>query len=365
MTSGNQEWLPMPSGISITTHDSFTTDLLKQFDLKSAELLYSGILLSLDQYNMSADDFIGPTSEIKHAVTASGRESEGKYNNDSQMETNMASSISTCTNNPEIQGCSIITQDNALTATTPAENNMPITSPTSTLKYSRSVGNLLRKSSMFLRDKFQSRQQHFNNNDNDTNPQPLVSHLSTLKKKRKDVRSMPPTLKSITNTSQHINNNNNEEICTSSQSQHLTKPLKYSPVEPLPATDEVEQDYHTLPSILPTATSTVKQRHVRKKKLQRLSLPLLKFTQKSTNGKELISSQTTKRQEQRQQKQQEPCYADSPLRRRRSDSDLNQQQQQQPVSEERKTASSSSSVLCTLSKQWNKLLIYTTSCKKK
>lgn len=39
ITTTDREWLPMPSGISITSHDSFTKDLLYQFDKRRSQLL--------------------------------------------------------------------------------------------------------------------------------------------------------------------------------------------------------------------------------------------------------------------------------------------------------------------------------------
>jgi hypothetical protein len=36
--NGNLEWLPMPSGISLTAHNSFTDDLLDQFDKRRTQL---------------------------------------------------------------------------------------------------------------------------------------------------------------------------------------------------------------------------------------------------------------------------------------------------------------------------------------
>lgn len=41
ITTTDHEWLPMPSGISITSHNSFTTDLLYQFDKRRSHLLYN------------------------------------------------------------------------------------------------------------------------------------------------------------------------------------------------------------------------------------------------------------------------------------------------------------------------------------
>jgi hypothetical protein len=37
--SATTEWLPMPSGISSTPHDSFTRDLLRQFDKRRSQIL--------------------------------------------------------------------------------------------------------------------------------------------------------------------------------------------------------------------------------------------------------------------------------------------------------------------------------------
>lgn len=34
----NHEWLPMPSGISLSPHNSFTIDLLSQFDKRRSQL---------------------------------------------------------------------------------------------------------------------------------------------------------------------------------------------------------------------------------------------------------------------------------------------------------------------------------------
>ena len=41
ITTTNHEWLPMPSGISISSHDSFTKDLLYQYDKRRSQLLYN------------------------------------------------------------------------------------------------------------------------------------------------------------------------------------------------------------------------------------------------------------------------------------------------------------------------------------
>lgn len=38
--NSGQEWLSLPSGITSTSHYSFTNDLLKQFDRKKHQILY-------------------------------------------------------------------------------------------------------------------------------------------------------------------------------------------------------------------------------------------------------------------------------------------------------------------------------------
>ncbi|KAI9265357.1 hypothetical protein EDC94DRAFT_604632 [Helicostylum pulchrum] len=147
----------------------------------------------------------------------------------------------------------------------------------------------------------------------------------TLKKKKKfhnrhvkEIIEEPPLSKIAINTTISISPNNINNQYTDNMiqapiiTQYPPKPLKYSPVEPLPAEAYAGSDQHT------------RNRNT----LKRLSLPLLKLT---------AASQTT--------------TAGNTLHRRRSDSDLLNQQNQ-----------SNHTFFRSLSKRWNKLL---NSCKSK
>lgn len=119
----------------------------------------------------------------------------------------------------------------------------------------------------------------------------------------------------------HANNKSNSKnpIQPPIITQYPPKPLKYSPVEPLPDDDDDDNGN----------SSTGAALHYKKSKtLHRLSLPLLKLTA--------------------QQQQQQPSDNSHTLQRRRSDSDL--------LNRNLVVEKTSHSMLHSISKKWNKLL---------
>lgn len=181
---------------------------------------------------------------------------------------------------------------------------------------------MLRKSSLYLRNKF--------NNTSEEQPRASRFHSWTLKnkkKKRKDAQNVfkdsaiqPQLSKVVINTTINLEQQTSENLPFTTTNpiqppiitQYPPKPLKYSPVEPLPDISQQDDD-----------DASITHHKKRYGALHRLSLPLLRLTAQ----------------------QQQPI-----IQRRRSDSDLLEK-------------APTTSVFHSLSKQWQKLL-YTCSKKK-
>lgn len=202
----------------------------------------------------------------------------------------------------------------------------------------RLAGDLLRKSSLYLRNKFNNTPEH-----EEQHPASRFHSWNLKKKKRKDVEDVfkdsaiqTQLSKVVINTTinleqhQHQQQQEPEHIPSITINpiqppiitQYPPKPLKYSPVEPLPDIRQQDDDDDE-----DDDNASITYNKKRYGPLHRLSLPLLKWTA--------------------QQQQQQPA-----IQRRRSDSDL---------LEKTPTAS----VFHSISKQWQKLLYNCSSSKKK
>ncbi|KAI9348350.1 hypothetical protein BD770DRAFT_164820 [Pilaira anomala] len=267
VTRLNQEWLlPMPSGISFTDN-TFTTDLLKQFDKRRSKLNSSDISIRQESFDNNSN----------HTTTSSHR----RVASSSSVHNNSRNSI------PIEQ-----VRDN---------NNIrrsSLSSSVSTFHYNIQQIEQPRASKIFNSWTLKKKKKFHNNNNNRHVQEIFNEPLSNNNNNNNNnTLSIPPSLHH-----QHHQYDNNNMIQTPIITQYPPKPLKYSPVEPLPDTSAVDHSRNTL---------------------KRLSLPLLKLTA------------ATQQQQQQQQS----------LHRRRSDSDLLNQQQ------------SNKTFFCSLSKRWNKLLL--------
>ncbi|EPB87870.1 hypothetical protein HMPREF1544_05277 [Mucor circinelloides 1006PhL] len=334
----------MPSGISITSHDSFTKDLLYQFDKRRSQLLSneehiaSSIGNSIHQQSPKLSSLIAATGPT--ASSAIQKSSTLASSSSHSHSTETTATGENATNHVLIEQEREIIQGNN-------KNNS---------NRRRSAGDLLRKSSLYLRNKFNEgfhhnthleQQQHIEDQHGAS-----LFNSWTLKKKKKrrnaqDVfqnsaasislpPSLPPTQQQLSkiaiNTTiniqplNHTNNKSNSKnpIQPPIITQYPPKPLKYSPVEPLPDDDDDANNNDNGNS------STGAALHYKKSKtLHRLSLPLLKLTA----------------QQQQQQQQQQ---SENTLQRRRSDSDL--------LNRDLVVEKTSHSMLHSISKKWNKLL---------
>ncbi|KAI7892072.1 uncharacterized protein EV154DRAFT_203340 [Mucor mucedo] len=268
------EWLPMPSGISLTGH-SFTDDLLKQFDNRRRSLIDDN------------DDVISIPKSVEHSIIVASL----------PIVESRASSTSS------IQA---------------------VASDDTASKQSEKPRDLQRKSSVHLRNKFNDGFHHHPQTEQQIE-QPRASTLFnswTLKRKKKfhhvptqditfNQSEDEPLSKIAIHTTIHMNPVNHQPAASVIQppviTQYPPKPLKYSPVEPLP-------------TYAGTDTDTSHTTNTRRKTLQRLSLPLLKLT---------ASSQPART-----------------IQRRRSDSDL-LNQPTPPVTK---------NLFRSISKRWSKLI---------
>ncbi|KAL9545690.1 hypothetical protein MBANPS3_007026 [Mucor bainieri] len=345
----NHEWLPMPSGISITSHDSFTKDLLYQFDKRRSQLLSHN-----DYISSSIENSIHQQSpKSSPSISATGPAAASALQRSSTSVSSLSNSHSTETTatGEHANNHVLIEQEREIIQGNHKNNN----------NRRRSAGDLLRKSSLYLRNKF-NEGFHHNTHLEQQQQQQQMQHIEdqhgaslfnswTLKKKSKrrnahDVfknKSLssasipsPPSphtqqrqqlSKIAINTTiniqplNHANNKSNSKnpIQPPIITQYPPKPLKYSPVEPLPDDDDNGN------------SSTGAALHYKKSKtLHRLSLPLLKLTA------------------QQQQQQQQQQSSSNTLQRRRSDSDL--------LNRDLVVEKTSHSMLHSISKKWNKLL---------
>ncbi|CAO3612110.1 unnamed protein product [Mucor fragilis] len=343
ITTTDREWLPMPSGISITSHDSFTKDLLYQFDKRRSQLL------SNENYISSS---IGNTIHLQSpktspSIAATGPAAASALQRSSTSVSSLSRShlTETTATGEDANNHVLIEHEREILQGNNKNNN----------SRRRSAGDLLRKSSLFLRNKFnegfhhnthveQQQQQH----SEDQHGASLFNSWTLKKKnKRRNAHDVfknnslssasissppsPPThqrqqqlSKIAINTTiniqplNHANNKSNSKnpIQPPIITQYPPKPLKYSPVEPLPDDDDNGN------------SSTGAALHYKKSKtLHRLSMPLLKLTA---------------------QQQQQQQQSDKTLQRRRSDSDL--------LDRNLVVDKTSHSMLHSISKKWNKLL---------
>ncbi|KAI9486853.1 MAG: hypothetical protein EXX96DRAFT_550855 [Benjaminiella poitrasii] len=178
-TTDHIKWLiPMPSGISTTTHDSFTQDLLQQFDKKTYQILYdnnisnSAITSVIDQQNRSSI----------HSCTLSTATTNSSNHYDSASNSRQTRSDLSHTIQHQLKDDSSLDEVRSKR---------------------RSAGGLLRKSSAFLRGKFQrhSRQQTLltaaEANNKSSNTASFLNHFytslslkSNKKKKREETQFM-------------------------------------------------------------------------------------------------------------------------------------------------------------------------------
>ncbi|GAN00896.1 hypothetical protein MAM1_0003c00322 [Mucor ambiguus] len=339
ITTTHHEWLPMPSGISITSHDSFTKDLLYQFDKRRSQFLsnedYSSSSIENNTHQQS------PKSSPSIAATGPAAVSALQRSSTSLSSLSHSHSTETTATGEHANNHVLIEQDRQIIQGNHKNNN----------NRRRSAGDLLRKSSLYLRNKFNEgfhHNTHLEQQQQHTEDQHGASRFNswTLKKKKKRQNAhnvfknkspsstcipsppSPPTQqqqlsKIAINTTiniqplNHANNKSNSKnpIQPPIITQYPPKPLKYSPVEPLPDDDDNGN------------SSTGAALHYKKSKtLHRLSLPLLKLTA--------------------QQQQQQP--SNNTLQRRRSDSDL--------LNRNLVVEKTSHSMLHSISKKWNKLL---------
>lgn len=241
------------------------------------------------------------------------------------------------------------------------------------------AGNLLRKSSVYLRNKFNEGFQHtntttireitfpdqtttwtlkrkkkihqnnynrpfiqdiiFNSSNNNNDSSLVVEEPTTTTTTTRNLSKIAinTTINMSTNnpsTTTTTSNNNNAILQPPIITQYPPKPLRYSPVEPLP--DEHYAGIGTIisyPLQQEIEINLNENSHGQRKLLHRLSLPLLRLTAAS------------------QQQQAEP--EEKTLSRRRSDSDL--------LNQVCNSNSGGGGVLNSISRKWNKLLF---TCKK-
>ncbi|CAO3649900.1 unnamed protein product [Mucor hiemalis] len=358
--TSSHEWLPMPSGISLSPHNSFSRELLRQFDKRRSQLHFDSISIQPKDEIMPNDKCSIISSSSNHSQIVASLLLDTTSISSSSISLGNTNDLQLVQEEEEEEGED---KERERSAVLTINDNT-----TSSTRRSKSAGNLLRKSSVYLKNKFNhhhhlstiEQQQHTTTTTTTTNNNIPKSSTNTtlfnsIKKKKKsykpaqDIFQVPNTnqpqeqtqhlSKIAINTTINIgsmnyhplidlnSNNTNHIIQPPIITQYPPKPLKYSPVEPLP--DEYEYAGNIDNNVINSNSRS-------RKALHRLSLPLLKLTAAS-------QSQGERRE----------------INRRRSDSDLlnePQQQQQQQLS------TTHTSLLHSIGKQWNKLIC---TCKSK
>lgn len=370
----SHEWLPMPSGISLSPHNSFSRELLRQFDKRRSQLHFDSISIQhKDEIIPSDKCSIVSNSNSNHSRVVASLLLDTTSMSASSISlenTNDLQSLEDAEDEEERERGGRGTKEQERSVVLTLNDNT--TTPNNTTRRSKSAGNLLRKSSVYLKNKFNHHhhlptidKQHTTttNTNNNVNIPPSSTNttlFNSIKKKKKSYKAAQDIFQVPNNTNQpqeqqtqhlskiainttinigSINTSNYHPLIDLNNSNHIIqppiitqyppKPLKYSPVEPLP--DEYEHAGNI------DSNHVINSNSKSRKALHRLSLPLLKLT---------AASQSQGGIERRE------------INRRRSDSDLlNQEHPQQ-----QQQLSTHTSLLHSLSKQWNKLIC---TCKSK